>query len=107
MNCRRVVARLEWHTEGSGDRDDGCVGEVEVATGPLAGPLVQSFTLTVPQQPWSYTGHYIDIIWQVSVVVDIRVGLDITVEEPIVVAPRRVGWVSAEPPPSYVPPDVV
>ena len=86
-NCRRVVARLEWHTEGTGDRDDGCIGEVELATGPLAGPLIQSFTLTVPQQPWSYTGHYINIIWQVSVVVDIPLGLDITAEERIVVAP--------------------
>jgi hypothetical protein len=107
VECRRVVARLEWHTEGSGDRDRECVDEVELVKVSLSEPLVRRFTLTVPQQPWSYAGHYINIIWQVRVIVDIPFAPDISSEEPIVVAPRRAGRGPTVPPPSYVPPDIV
>jgi hypothetical protein len=86
VNCRRVLARLEWHTEGRGDRDVECVDEVELASGSLVGTLVQGFTLAVPQQPWSYAGDLIKICWRVIVVVDVPFGHDITAEEPIVVA---------------------
>jgi hypothetical protein len=91
VNSDRVMAWLEWHTEGRGDRDQGRADEVEVLKGPLSGSLVQSFTLTLPALPWSYAGHYINIIWQVLVVVDIRFARDIRLEEPIAVAPRRPG----------------
>src|SRR6266581_389261 len=77
VHCRRVVARLEWHTEGRGDRDQECADEVELASGSLVGPLAQGFTLALPQQPWSYTGYFINIFWQVTAVVDIPLGHDI------------------------------
>ena len=66
---------------------------------------VQSFTLTVPQMPWSYAGYYIHIIWQVRVVVDIPLTIDIGAEAPIVVAPRRADRLPAPPPHINVPPD--
>ena len=91
VDSDRAVVRLEWHTEGRGDRDQGRADEVELARGPLSGPLVQSFTLTLPHLPWSYAGHYINIIWRVLVVVDIRFARDIRLEQPIAVAPRRAG----------------
>jgi hypothetical protein len=106
VDCRRVVVRLEWHTEGRGDSDKKCADEVELASGPLSGPLVQSFTLPVPQQPWSYAGHYIHIIWRVLVVVDIPFSRDIRTEAPIAVAPRRTGRLPKVPPRVTVPPDV-
>jgi hypothetical protein len=53
--------------------------------------LVQSFALTVPDAPWSYAGHYVNIVWRVLIVVDIRFGRDIRHDEPIVVAPQRAG----------------
>jgi hypothetical protein len=105
VDCRRAVVRLEWHTEGRGDRDQGCADEVELASGILPERLDQSFTLTVPQMPWSYDGKYIDIIWQVRVVVDIPHGFDSRAEAPIVVAPRRAGTLPAVPPRINVPPD--
>src|SRR6266568_119037 len=107
VDCRRVVVRLEWHTEGRGDRDQGCADEVELASGPLSGPLVQSFTLTVPQMPWTYAGDYINIIWRVLVVVDIRLAFDIRAEAPIVAAPRRAGRLPPVPPRTNVPPDAL
>jgi hypothetical protein len=100
VNANRVVVRLEWHTEGRGDRNHGSAGEVQLATGPLSGPLVQPFTLTVPHDPWSYTGHYITIIWAVVVVVDVRHARDIRHEEPIVVAPHGQ---APGPPPAATP----
>jgi hypothetical protein len=88
IDTNRVVVRLQWHTEGRGDRNVGRAGEVEVATGPVSMELVQPFTLTVPHEPWSYAGHFINIIWAVLVVADVRHGRDIRHEERIVVAPR-------------------
>src|SRR6266498_2764623 len=105
VECRRVMVRLEWHTEGRGDRDQRCADEVELASGILPERLDQSFTLTVPQLPWSYDGNYIDIIWQVRVVVDIPLWIDSRAEAPIIVAPRRTGTLPAVPPRTSVPPD--
>lgn len=108
VDCRRVVARLEWHTEGRGARDEECVDEVDVVVrGPLTEPLVQRFTLTVPRQPWTYAGHYINIVWEVRVIVDIPFATDISSEESLIVAPRRAGSRPTVAPPGYVPPDVV
>jgi hypothetical protein len=89
VDCRRVVTRLEWHTEGTGDRDRECVDETELVTGPLSEPVDRRFTLTVPRQPWSYSGRYLNIIWHVGVMVDIPLAKNISAEEQIIVAPRR------------------
>jgi hypothetical protein len=105
VECSRVVVRLEWHTEGRGDRDQRCADEVELASGILPERLDQSFTLTVPQVPWSYDGNYINIIWQVRVVVDIPLAFDSRAEAPIVVAPRRADTLPTVQPSINVPPD--
>jgi hypothetical protein len=118
VDCHRVVARLEWHTEGHGVTDQECVDEIELVSGRLSGPLVRNFTLTVPQQPWSYTGRYINIRWRVLVVVVAKpldvsemFNVDPSAEAPIVVAPRRAAMLPtvsrASVPPDVVPPDVV
>jgi hypothetical protein len=89
VNTNRVLVRLEWHTEGRGDRDGGSASEVVLAQGPLSAALVQPFTLNVPREPWGYAGHYINIIWTVVVVVDIPFARDARHEETIIIAPRR------------------
>jgi hypothetical protein len=92
VNCRRLLARAEWHTEGRGDRDGDCVAEVELAEGDLSAgtPVIQEFSLTLPSEPWSYAGHYINVIWEVIVVVDTPFARDVIRKRPIVVAPARV-----------------
>jgi hypothetical protein len=92
VNCRRVLARLAWHTEGRGDGDGDCVAEVELAEGDLTAntSVIQEFNLTVPSEPWSYAGHYINVIWEVIVVVDTPFARDVLGKEPIVVAPQQV-----------------
>jgi hypothetical protein len=101
-----VTAHLEWHTESQGIPDRDRADEVELVSGPLSGSVVQRFTLTAPWQPWSYAGYSINIVWQVGVVVDIPHAYDIGVEEIILIAPRRAGRLTTEPPRTYVPPDV-
>lgn len=112
IECRRVVARLEWQTAGRGASDQKCVDEIELWSGRLSGPLVREFALTVPQQPWSYTGHYINVWWRVLVLLDaVPVDLsDMLAAEPsrdelIVVAPRRAATMPPVPPRTHVPPD--
>lgn len=92
VNCNRVLASLEWHTEGRGDRDGDCVAEVVLAEGDLSAntSVIQEFNLTVPSVPWSYAGHYINVIWEVIVVVDRPFARDVIRKEAVVVAPRQI-----------------
>lgn len=52
----RVVVALGWHTEGRGDRDKDCAGEVSIIRGPLTAhtSVTRDFGLRLPAQPWSY-----------------------------------------------------
>jgi hypothetical protein len=88
-----VLARLEWHTEGRGDRDRDRVAEIGLAGAELTAnsTVIRDFTLSVPNDPWSYAGHYVNIIWEVIVVADIPLARDVIRKEPIVVAPHRAG----------------
>ena len=73
--------------------EDGCLlpRQVEIAQGNLVAntPIVQSFAFNLPAEPWSFAGHYINIIWQVEVIVDIPLGVDLHAEQPFVMAPQR------------------
>lgn len=93
VSCDRVLARLEWHTEGRGDRDRDRVAEIGLAGAKLTAnsTVIRDFTLSVPNDPWSYAGHYVNIIWEIIVVADIPFARDVIRKEPIVVAPHRAG----------------
>jgi hypothetical protein len=73
VNCSGVKVRLEWHTEGRGDRDSRVVTEQEVYRGvlPADQPSVYPFQLRVPGEPWSYAGYYINILWDLVAEVDL------------------------------------
>ena len=72
-DCRAVRARLMWHTEGKGDRDEGVIDEQVLQEGMLrAGtPHRYRFSFTAGETPWSYIGKLITIIWEVEVMVDV------------------------------------
>jgi hypothetical protein len=91
IRAKKVTVQLGWHTEGRGTREEGTAGQVEIAQGNLVAntPIVQSFTFNLPAAPWSFAGHYINIIWEVKVVVDIPLGVDLHAEQPFVMAPQR------------------
>lgn len=78
LRCRHFWVRLRWHTEGRGDRDEGLGAEQDLYQGHLkAGvPVTYSFHLRAPDEPWSYAGHYIQIVWEIAASVDVPLGVD-------------------------------
>lgn len=91
INCKAAVVRIGWHTEGRGDRDSATVAEIPIVQGGLTAntPVYQQFNVILPREPWSYAGHYINIIWEVKVTIDIPLAPDINAVQPFVLAPRR------------------
>ena len=67
------------------------MGELQISQGNLTAgtPLAQAFALDLPREPWSFAGHYVSIVWDVRVIVDIPLGTDLEAIQPIIVAPRR------------------
>ena len=91
INAKQAVARVTWHTEGRGDRDSGVAVEIPLAQGALAAgtPIYQTFNVVLPKEPWSYSGHYINIIWELKVTIDIPMAPDINAAQPFILAPGR------------------
>jgi len=91
IRSRRVLVRVGWHTEGRGDSNAATVGEMQLAQGGLTAgtPLSQPFAIVLPREPWSFAGHYINIIWDVRVIVDIPLGGDLQATQPFILAPRQ------------------
>ncbi len=90
LNCNGIKVRAEWHTEGRGDRDQRRVDEMTVFQGVLPGgqPAVLAFRLTLPDQPWSYSGHYINILWELVADVDLPLAINPKSRLPIIVRPN-------------------
>jgi hypothetical protein len=91
LNCNGVKVRLEWHTEGQGDRDQQKADEVIVFQGVLAGgqPAVFSFRLSLPDQPWSYSGFYINILWDLVADIDLPIAINPKSRLPITLRPAE------------------
>lgn len=82
----RAFLRLAWHTEGRGDRDQFTVTEYE-----LCGkcelnqfPVRYPFQFTLPRDPWSYTGHYVTIVWELYGELDIPWATNVRVHQAFV-----------------------
>jgi hypothetical protein len=91
IRAKRVYAQLQWHTEGRGDRDEGVVAAVAFENAQLRAnmPMVGRFTFDLPDSPWSFAGHYINIVWEVMLIVDIPLAADLRASQPFILAPRR------------------
>jgi hypothetical protein len=89
LNCTAIKVRAEWHTEGRGNRDQQKADEMVVFQGVLPGgqPTVFAFRLTLPQQPWSYSGDYINILWELVADVDLPLAINPKSRLPIFLRP--------------------
>jgi hypothetical protein len=89
IRCNHVFARLAWHTEGRGDRDTGKAAEVDLFQGvlPAGQPRTFSFQFQTPREPWSYSGHYINVVWEAVVEIDVPMALDIRGAERFILFP--------------------
>ena len=89
---RAIRVAVEWHTEGYGNKDheDALVtflahdGVLQPGT-----PVYQQVSFTLPDQPWSYAGNLINIVWQVKATIDIAMGKDIEAAQTFILAPRE------------------
>lgn len=91
VKCNHFYIRLGWHTEGRGTRYTEKVKELDVFQGDLSPsiPVTHDFVFDLPQQPWSYEGHYINVVWGVQVEIDVPWGLDLKQFRPFILTPRR------------------
>ncbi len=93
IKARNTTLWVQWHTEGRGDKDTGKGNPIVIAEGNLQNgvPIYQTYDLVLPNQPWSYSGHYIKIIWSVQVKVDIPRAKDYTAGVQFVMLPPNSG----------------
>jgi hypothetical protein len=91
VECRALLIRLIWHTEGRGDEDVGKIAEKDVFGGRLTpgAPVRSELSFPLPRQPWSYAGQYVSIVWAIEVHVDVPLGRDLVHRERFVMRPRR------------------
>lgn len=91
VRCKHFYIRLGWRTEGRGTQHNEKVEELDVFQGELEAsfPTTYDFAFTLPEQPWSYEGHYINVVWSVSFVIDVPWRADPKHDEPFILSPER------------------
>jgi hypothetical protein len=91
LRANHVWIRLQWHTEGRGDRDQGRVAEIDAFQGVLTAqtPVRYGFNFALPREPWSYAGHYINIVWEVVAEIDVPMAPDLRQSQLFILAPSR------------------
>lgn len=89
FTCERLLIQLKWETDGKGDKDQQVVDQRDIYQGVItAGVLIsEEFSLSLPQQPWSYAGHYINIIWTVHVKIDVPKARDVNYGQTFILSP--------------------
>ena len=89
IRCEHVYLRLLWRTQGRGDRYQRKIAEEDIFQGTLKKgvPLVREFTLALPQEPWSYAGTLLRIVWDIEVQVDVRQARDIRTQVSFLMRP--------------------
>ena len=90
VKCNHLYVILGWHTEGRGTVYGEQVERLDVYQGQLQAGMPQSFAFRfhMPDEPWSYEGHYISIVWAVTVQVDVPWSRDPKHEERILLLPE-------------------
>lgn len=89
VNCRHVYVHIGWHTEGRGTLYSQKLNTQDLFQGDLlAGrPMSLAFGFQLPQEPWSYDGHYVSIVWDVTVQLDVPWKKDLQQRQVFVVRP--------------------
>ncbi len=78
VNCKHLYLRLLWHTAGRGTQFLEKVEEMDLYQGTLSGGMPRSFDFEfiLPDQPWSFEGHYVSVVWKVQAQVDVAWATD-------------------------------
>lgn len=91
VTCRHFHVYLEWYTEGRGTRYRERVDELDLFQGVLRAHFASEheFSFILPQKPWSYQGHYVSIVWQLVIQLDVPWATDPEKIVPLVLQPDR------------------
>ncbi len=89
LDCKHLYIRLLWHTEGRGTRYLQKVEELDVFQGTLQQGLPNSFefSFVLPNEPWSYEGHYVSVVWKVQAHIDLSWSRDPQGEKAFILRP--------------------
>ena len=89
LDCKHFYIRLLWHTEGRGTRYLEKVEELDVFQGKLQQGLPNSFefSFVLPNEPWSYEGHYVSVVWKVQAQIDLSWSRDPQGEKAFILRP--------------------
>jgi hypothetical protein len=87
--CNRLLIRLEWNTDGRGVQDSGVAVEADIFQGtlPAGQPSVFAFRLAAPDQPWSYSGRFINILWNLTAEIDQPLAINPKSSYPLILRP--------------------
>lgn len=61
-----LEVNLVWHTEGRGDKDAGVADTKEFSIERRSG--TQEFQFIAPQEPYSFSGRLISLLWEVEAI---------------------------------------
>jgi hypothetical protein len=91
FNCKHLFVRLEWHTEGRGTQYREKVAELDLFQGLFQDSMPKSFDFEfqLPEEPWCYEGFYVNVVWGVTVQLDVPWTKDLRQEELFILAPDR------------------
>ena len=87
--ARDTTLELRWYTTGRGDTDAGVIESRVLHQGAISQSMTlsDSFRFTLPQEPWSFSGHYININWAIRVLIDLPMASDISLTENFLMLP--------------------
>jgi hypothetical protein len=88
--CKAILLQLKWFTQGRGEMDEEVVSERVFHQGTLTGgaTLNERFAFILPSKPWSFSGHYINILWAIHVKIDLPLKTDMEAVQIFVMAPE-------------------
>src|SRR5688572_13012933 len=90
-DCESVELSVLWHTSGKGTEDLGVIHYQDwtAADATLADlPNPGTFSVRLPNTPWSYDGTLVKIHWAARVRVRFGTSGEVVAEAPFVLAPR-------------------
>ena len=92
LDCKHLYIRLLWHTEGRGTRFLDVVEELDVFQGKMQQgfPNSYEFSFVLPNEPWSFEGHYVSVVWKIQAQIDLSWSRDPQDERPFILRPTNV-----------------
>ncbi len=90
LECKAILLQLKWFTRGRGEMDEEIVSEKVFHQGALTAgvSLSESFSFILPSRPWSFSGHYINILWAIYVKINLPLKTDMEAVQLFVMAPE-------------------